>query len=479
LQRHEYARQDALGLAALVRSGQVSPAELVAAAREVIAAHNPVLNAVIADMEFEPARAMAAPDPAAPFAGVPFLAKDFGIHFAGELMEMGSRLTAGTRLPHDTVLAARVRAAGFITIGRTNLPEFANNVATAPVSRGATRNPWDPERTPGGSSGGSAAAVASGMVPIAYADDGGGSIRAPAACCGLVGLKPTRGRVSWAPDFDEVLYGMASAFAVTRTVRDAAAFLDCVHGPAPGDRFLLPAPAGPFQSAIERPPGRLRIAWSARGLDGAPPFDGACVAELHRTVRMLEDLGHELVEAHPPGSHAELVTIFLNYVAAMTALNVDTVCKMTGRIAGPDTIEHTNLKLYAHGGTLKGADILATAQAVNTLARNVAPFFEQNDLWLTPTLSSPPVALDQLNANDPRFTARGWVEEMFRFAPVPVLCNVTGRPAISLPVGESATGLPIGMHFIGRLGSEDMLLALGRQLEDAMPWRDRTPALFG
>ncbi len=469
----DYTAQDGLGLASLIRDGAVSKEEVRAAAEAVIDAQNPKLNAIIGRIE----------PPAAstdgPFAGVPFLLKDFGAHLAGELCEMGSRITKGFRFPHDSELASRFKNAGLDILGRTNLPEFANTVTTEPLLYGPSRNPWDPGRTPGGSSGGSAAAVASGMVPLAHANDGAGSTRVPAALCGLVGMKPTRGRVPWAPDYDEAMFGLGSELVVSRSLRDTAAILDCVHGPAIGDRYLLPPPATGFGSALSRDPGRLKIGFSSAALSGGPEIDPEIGTAIRQIARLCEELGHEVMEARPAVEHSVLPEIFLIYCGSLMATNIDGIAAAGGPQAGPDVLEATTLAFYQHALTLTAVDIHHAGRLVNSAARSVGTFFEDVDIWICPTTAKPAWPIGEKNADDASISAAEWSAMLFDYAPVPGLFNITGNPAISLPLAETESGLPIGIHLAGKFGADETVLSLSAQLEQARPWHDRRPKNFG
>ncbi|MCC7410934.1 MAG: amidase [Gammaproteobacteria bacterium] len=466
----EYAQYDALGLAALVRSREVSAAELTACAREAIETLNPQVNAVIE--QFDPAEAGGKPD--APFFGVPFLVKDLVVHAAGRRCEMGSRLALGMVADHDTHLMQRFRAAGLHTVGRTQAPEFGYCPTTETVAFGPVHNPWALDRMPGGSSGGSAAAVAAGMVPIAHANDGGGSIRLPAHCCGLVGLKPTRGRVPIGPDAADGLNGLAAEFVVSRTVRDSALLLDLVHGAEPGDPYVITPPARPYADVITRPPGRLRIAWTDRPWSGTA-VDPQVQTALAATVRLCAAQGHELVEARPEFDYEDYINATHVIWTANLAGWVDLIAAATGREINQGTLESTTLACWEHGRSLLASDLLWAFGVMNTVSRSVAPFFTDHDLLLTPTAARPALPLGEMNANDAGLDAFGWTQKVFEFAPFTALFNMTGQPAVSLPLARTGTGLPIGMQFAGRWGDEATLLAIAAQLEQAAPWPQIAP----
>jgi amidase len=474
------ARLDAMGQADLVRRGEVTPRELVEAAIGRIEALDPTLNAVVT-RRFEAARAEASQAARAtrdgagarfgPFAGVPFLLKDLGATLGGVRQTSGSRAFRDHVAPADSELVRRYRAAGLIILGKCNTPEFGNHSTTEPALFGPARNPWDLTRTTGGSSGGSAAAVASGMVPAAHGNDGAGSIRIPSSCCGLVGLKPSRGRNSWAPAPDP-LAGLAVEHVLTRSVRDSAAFLDVTAGPAPGDSWVAPPPAGSFLAEAGADPGRLRIAFSTTPpLD--VPVDPACRRAVEETVQLLGSLGHDLEEAAPALDGEVLIE---PYVAIWAAANVQSWREATrelGRDLRPDELEVTTWELVEHGRRLEAAELLDAFDALATATREVAPFFQRYAAWVTPTLAQPPLPLGVLNAS------YGGAVEWWRFDcgfnPWNPIANMTGQPAISLPLTWTDGGLPVGTLLTGRYGDEATLIRLAAQLETARPWADRWP----
>ncbi len=468
----DYARYDGLGLAALVRKGEVSAAELAAAARLGIEKVNPALNAVIGEID-----AQAPSSAGGPFAGLPFLIKDLVIHAEGVRCDMGSRLVDNSFVsPHDTELMRRFKAAGFVAIGRTNTPEFGFASTTEPVLYGPTRNPWNVERSAGGSSGGSCAAVAAGIVPIAHANDGGGSIRIPAAMCGVVGLKPTRGRTPTGPEFGQPLHGLGIEHVVTRTVRDCAAVLDSVQGPGIGDPFIIPPPTRAYASEIATEPGRLRIAVSLAGMKGARA-EGEVRDAVMRVARQLESLGHEVSEASPDYDEDMFHQANIVYWCGFLAAGVLGTAQLNGRKPSPETLEATTLACYEYGMSLKLVDLEMADAFANIVCRSVAPFFNAYDVLLTPTLGQRTVALGHIDANDSSLDARGWYDRLFNHAAYTALYNMTGQPAISLPLAIDREGMPLGMQFVARFGAEDLLLRLAGQLEQALPWADRHPAI--
>jgi amidase len=467
----EYVAQDGLGLARLIRDGEVTVDEVLGCARRMIDAVNPRINAVV---ETYPEPLAGNQDPAAPFRGVPLVIKDLVIHAAGQRCEMGSRLARGLAFPHDTDLMSRFRQAGFRTVARTASPEFGYSPTTETVANGPTRNPWDTTRMAGGSSGGSGAAVAAGIVPIGHANDGGGSIRIPAACNGLVGLKPTRARTPIGPDAAEGLNGMGVELAVTRTVRDCAALLDAVQGPGLGDPYFAPPPAMSYVDAVAAKPRALRIALMTTAWNGGKT-DPEVAAAVRDAARQCESLGHTVVEAAPTVDWDEFVMNCMVYWTANLAVWIEELGKALGRPVDATTLEATTLACYRHGAQLKAADLLNAMAFCNRLTRSFAAFFQQYDVLLTPTLPEPPSPIGTVNSNDPTLDAEGWTRRVFTFTPFTPLFNMTGQPAISLPLARSSIGLPLGMHFVGRYGAEDTLLNLAGTLERAMPWPQLSP----
>lgn len=481
----DIARLDAIAQAELVRGGQVSPRELVEAAIARCEQVNPRVNAVIHELFEEALAACDAGVPDGPFRGVPFLLKDLGATLAGQPYHMGMRLLkdAGFRAPLDTYLADRFRAAGLITIGKTNTPELGILPTTEPDAYGPTRNPWDTDRTPGGSSGGSAAAVASGIVPVAHANDGGGSIRIPASCCGLVGLKPTRQRISEGPIVGDNLSGMTAELVVSRTVRDTALVLDAVHGPALGDPYMAPPPARPYREELEADPGELRIGFTtAPALEGIET-DPECVAAVAATAELLEELGH-FVE---PGSPADVTAsadggvdigdTFLTRWAAGQAMVLDSLAMLLGRPVGPSDVEPLTWALAQIGRERSAGRYLRDVALHHGLTRAIAAWFTGGyDLLLTPTMAERPAAIGTWDDDGPDPMAA--FERAFPAGAFTAIFNVTGQPAISLPLHWSEDGLPVGVQLVAPYGREDLLIAVAAQLERARPWAERVPPLF-
>ena len=472
----DYTAHDGLGLAELVARKEVTPDELAAAAFEAVAKVNPRINAVLHTIPKEAATEIRAGLPRGPFTGVPFLIKEIVLHAKGVRCEMGSKLAQGYVPDADTELMARFRRAGLVLAGTTQTPEFGYNPTTETRAFGPVHNPWDLGRSPGGSSGGSGAAVAAGIVPVAHANDGGGSIRIPASCNGLVGLKPSRDRIPSGPDYGDLLCGLACEFALTRTVRDAAALLDAVAGPDPGAPGHPVPPARPYRELIGTPPGRLRIAWTATPASGAK-VDPECEKAVHETVRLLEGLGHTLIEDRPRydwDSFLENVNVIWG---AFGVASIDFAAAMTGRKPGPDNLEAVTLASYEDGKRYSAIDLLNAMTHCNVVSRQVGAFFEKVDVLVTPTIARLPAPLGELNQNREGMTAMEWTRQIFSYVPFTPVFNVTGQPAISLPLHWSAGGLPVGVQIAGRFGDEATLLCLAAQLEQARPWAARRPPI--
>ena len=463
---------DALAQADLVRRREVKPIELVDAAIARIERVNPKLNAVVTPM-FDLAReAAGAPQLAGPFAGVPFLLKDLFAQYAGVRLTFGARLLAGYVSDHDTELVRRHKRAGLVVVGKTNTPEFGIPPTTEPVLFGATHNPWDAARSPGGSSGGSAAAVAARLVPMAHASDGGGSIRIPASCCGVFGIKPTRARNPLGPDAGDLLGGLVCEHAVTLSVRDSAALLDATSGADLGDPYCAPPPARPFVQEAGADPGRLRIAFTTKAATGAAVHPD-CVAAVEDAARLCADLGHEVVEGTPtydaPAGLAAFVTIY----AAGAASNLKLIETTLGQTLAAEMFEPITWGLAEMGKQIGAAEYLLALGQIQRIARDVARFFVEHDVWLTPTLAEPPLPLGTLDAgyDEP---LKGFMRAG-EFAPFTPIVNATGQPAMSVPLYWNAHGLPIGAHFVGRFGDEATLFRLAAQLEKARPWAEHRP----
>jgi len=471
---------DATGQAEMVRRGDIRPLELVEAAIARIEALNPQLNAVI-HLLYEKARTQAANNdlPEGPFRGVPFLLKDMFGYTAGDPYHMGLRLLrdVGFVAPHDTYVAAKFRAAGLVFLGRTNAPELGTLPTTEPDAHGPTRNPWDPGRTTGGSSGGSAAAVAAGMVPAAHANDGGGSIRIPASACGLVGLKPSRGRTSFGPDLGDAFGGLVSEGVVSRSVRDTAAMLDAIAGAMPGDPYTAPLPNRPFAREVGADPGRLRVGVLTAPPGGAFAAHPDCVAAADAIARVLESLGHDVERSHPaaldePAAPEHFTIIYATHHARLH----DLLAELTGRRLGPDDVDAINWTLAEAGRACSAAQYLATLDWLHGFTRRVASWWVGGfDLLLTPTLPEPPPPLGTFTPTRDNPMEAGL--RATRFASFTLPFNMTGQPAISLPLHWNAAGLPTGVQLVAAYGCEDLLLRVASQLERAHPWATHRPKL--
>jgi amidase len=475
----ELSRLDATAQAELVREGEASPVELVEAAIARIEARNGDLNAVIHPLFEEGLEAAGGDLPDGAFKGVPFLLKDLGATFAGQPLHLGMSYLKERdfRAPVDTYLAQRFRAAGLVTIGKTNCPELGILPTTEPRAYGATRNPWDLERSPGGSSGGSAAAVAAGMVPIAHANDGGGSIRIPAANCGLIGLKPSRQRTSEGPLTGDFMSGLTAELAVSRSVRDVAAILEAVHGPAPGDPYVAPPPARPYTEEVGADPGELRVAlWTETVIE--QDADPEVVAAARAAAKALEGCGHMVEEPDLSALQSiDMIEPFLVRWAAGQAQALDQLAMVGGQPIGPDDVEPLTWALAEIGRDRSAGEYLAAVGQHQAMSRMLAAVHESGfDLLLTPTLGEPPPPLGSFDDSGPdpmKAFERAFLSGCFTAA-----FNATGQPAISLPLHWSDGGLPIGVQLVAPLGREDVLLRVAAQLEQAVPWADRlAPAL--
>jgi amidase len=447
--------------AELIRRGEVGSEELVRLYLDRIERLDPQLNAYVT-VAAEQALAEARSPRPGPFSGVPLPVKDLA-ETAGIRTTLSTRGLAEHVPARDVHVVARLRAAGFVLLGKTNTPELGLTPLTHSALNGICRNPWDRSRTPGGSSGGAAVAVAAGLAPAAHGSDGGGSIRIPASCCGIYGLKPSRGRVSPAPYGD--LFGLSTAGPLTRTVADAAAILDAIAGNELGDPYLCPPPARPFAAEVGADPGRLRIAWTTE-----PPLDtevdAACAQAVEAAALLLAELGHDVVEATPAWGSDELLPAFTRLWQASPALHGPAVR------AG---LEPLGAALADAADATSSVDYLLAVAALQTAARRVVSFWADHDLLLTPTLALPPVPVDWHDDEpDP------WAQfaKNARFTPFTPIVNVTGQPAASLPLHWSAEGLPIGVQLIGRPADEATILRVSAQLEAARPWRDRRPEVF-
>jgi len=470
----EYDHYDAFGLAQLVKSRQVSAAELLDEAIARVERVNPRVNAVINKLYDQARAAIDAGLPDGPLRGVPFLLKDLHALYQGSVTSNGCRFFTANLADHDTELVARYKRAGTVIFGKTNTPEFGLTVTTEPKLFGATRNPWNPEFSSGGSSGGAAAAVAAGVVPAAHASDGGGSIRIPASCCGLFGLKPTRGRNPHGPDRGEGWSGMSTEHVVTRSVRDSAVFLDATCGPDVGAPYFATPPAAPFAGEVGRDPGRLRIAF-ARHTPAGERIAPECDEALAEAARLLETMGHHLQEAAADFVPPELGPAFRLVIAANTRAAIENYAAAQARQPTSDEFERITWRFYEAGAQATAAEYARAVTVLHRCGRLAGRFFQRYDLLLTPTMPRAPERLGVLDMDTTDPEAYSKAVGLFTSFTAPF--NATGNPAISVPLHWSAQGLPIGVQLAGRYGDEATLLRVAAQLEQARPWFQRRPVV--
>jgi len=468
----ETANLDATALGDLVSRKEVTSTELVDAAITRLEAVNGDLNAVITPM-YESAREQAATlVPGGPFPGVPFLVKDFLAEVKGVRFTEGSHFL-GEHVPTaDSEIIRRFRDAGLVFIGKTNTPEFAIGVTTEPQRFGPTHNPWDHSRTPGGSSGGAAAAVAARVVPMAHGNDAGGSIRIPASCCGLVGLKPSRGRVSLGPLYGDLFGGIIAELGLARSVRDTARLLDAVAGPMTGEPYVAPPAPDSFENVIARPPRTLTIGFSAVTPLG-DPLNPECEKGVRDAAALCADLGHHVEEQAPEYDALNLWTHLTTMLASGTAWVQADWSRRLGQSLKPELFEPFVWAFGERGRALSAPEYLMAVQDLQAEVRRFSRFFESFDLWLTPTLGQPPVPLGSLSYDGDPIELR---RRSAKFSPFTYIGNATGQPGISLPLHWTPDNLPVGIHFLARQGEEHVLLALAAQLEQAKPWQDRQPS---
>jgi amidase len=480
----DFASLDATAQAELVRTGQASSLELVDAAINRIEKLNPELNAVIHPL-FDRARQEASSGrlPDGPFTGVPILFKDLGCQIEGEPYHEGMQFLkdADYRPAHTDNLARKYMDAGFVVVGRTNTPELGLVPTTEPKAHGVTHNPWKRGYTSGGSSGGSAAAVASGMVPVAHANDGGGSIRIPAACCGLVGLKPTRGRTSTGPELNDISQFLITELCVSRTVRDTAGVLDAVNGPFPGDATQAPPPKRPYRDEVGADPGRLKIGIQTTNPIGNTPVHPDCVTAAENTAKLLESLGHSVEVAAPKGfDNDELIMQFGAVWAADCSYLLTDWGKKVGKEVTADDVEILTWALAELGKSVTAAQLVEAVTEAMKANRKAAVWWDADgdgfDLLLTPTLGEPPVPHGTFDST-PEDPLGGFFRSA-GFVPYTAQFNVSGQPGISLPLHWNDEGLPIGSQLVAAFGREDLLLQVAAQLETAQPWIDHHPPVF-
>jgi amidase len=489
----EYDQYDGLGLAGLIRKKEISAEAVCETAIARIEALNPKLNAVVTPMYDHARAAIRRGLPDGPFRGVPFLLKDLLAAYAGVPLTNGSRAYQNHVPAQDSEMVTRFKRAGTVILGKTNTPELGLLGVTEPEFHGPTRNPWNTDHTPGGSSGGSAAAVAGGMVPLASGGDGGGSIRIPAACCGLFGLKTTRGRNPTGPEVGAVWQGAVIEHVITRSVRDSAAMLDAVQGPDIGPPFILPPPDRPYLEDMVQDPGRLKIAFTTRSPLHAPVHP-ECVKAVKETARLLETLGHDVEEASPEIDGPALAMSYLTMYFGEVAADIDALREILGRPARRDDLETVTWTLGLMGRTYSAAHFVKAMREWGKAGRIMGRFHQTYDLYLTPTLACPPVMIGELAPKPAETLAlkvvnvlglgrlvklSGMMDKMaiksLSETPFTQLANFTGQPAMSVPLHWTPNGLPCGSHFMGRFGDEGTLFRLARQLEQARPWFDRRP----
>ncbi len=473
---NDYESYDALGLAELVRKGDVQPKELLAAALERMERHEPTLHAVPIPMIEEAERAIAAGLPEGPFTGVPYLIKDLHLLWKGVRTTNGSALFAENVPDHDSELTLRYKAAGLVTFGKSASPEFGITCTTESALFGNTANPWNPEHSAGGSSGGSAAAVAAGYLPLANASDGGGSIRIPAAACGLFGMKPTRGRTPMGPDVGEGWAGMSAIHAVSRSVRDNAALLDATHGADMGAPYVAPAPERPFLDEVGRRGPRLRIAFQRETWNDSPT-EPDCIAAVEDAAALCSELGHEVVERSLKVD-AELIRRASGTIIPTNLLvALEDGAAARGRELSEDDVEPGTWGMSQAAHQRTAADYVRAVKGIHVLGREVERFLQDVDVLLTPTMATAPVRLGQIHLSNPNPAEH--LGKLFQCIGFTQLFNASGHPAMSVPLAWNEAGLPIGLQFAGRLGDEGTLYRLAAELEEARPWFDRRPPISG
>ena len=472
----EYARYDGLGLADLVRRKDVTPEDLVDSAIDAIDRLNPKINCVVQKLRDQALAEIKAGLPQGPFRGVPFLVKEFGMHFKGMVSSAGSRLAQGFKHDSDSVMMQRCRAAGLVAVGTSTLPEMAFNASTESKLYGPTRNPWNLDYSAGGSSGGAGAAVGCGMVPIAHANDGGGSIRIPAAVNGLVGMKVSRGRTPGGPDLGALLWGLGVEFFETRTVRDSAALLDAVGGPDDGYYYTaMPPRGGSFLAAAMRPRASLRIG-VVDHLPGARKTASEQMERLSDTIKLLEGLGH-VCEPLRFDYDAEMFNeSTIRLWATTLGYYMELFANSTGRKIGPDTSEKVTLAVYEYGKSLRAFQLEEAMSQQNAITRNVCTAMKGYDVVLTPAISRDVAKQGEMDQDAAKVDMPAWWQQIIQnYSTFTPLFNTTGQPALMLPLWQAKSGLPLAMQFVGHLGDEETLYSLAGQLEQAAPWSGRRP----
>lgn len=470
----DYMSHDAVSLAKLIRAGEVAADEVLEAAIQRADAVNPTINAIVSRNDGAARGRVAAGLPDGPLAGVPFLLKDLGALQEGVGMGNGSRLWEGFVAPLDATYTERVEAAGLVVFGRTNTPEMGVSWTTEPAANGPTRNPWNLDHSPGGSSGGAAAAVAAGIVPVAHATDGGGSIRIPAAHCGLFGLKPTRARNPAGPLAGEGWSGLSTGHVVSRTVRDSAALLDATHGPAPGDPYAAPVPAGAYLDEVGREPGKLRVALHLTALDGTPLHpENAAAAKT--AAELFASLGHEVEEAMPEFDTDALRNALEVIIAGNLWVAIAARYKQLDKRPDGEDLEKVTWEWAQRGNERPASDYAAAVGVIHQAGRQLAAFYKRYDVMLSTVMRNPPRPLGFLRQNESDLDH--FIADLADEMPVTPLANMTGTPAMSLPLAWSTDGLPIGIHVGAAFGREDLLFRLASQVEQAKPWAHRRPEI--
>ncbi len=472
----DYESHDALGLAALVARGEVKPEELLEEAWRRVEERDPRIHAVVLPMMDAARAAIAGGLPDGPLRGVPFVLKDLHLGTPGVPTTSGCRLFESYVAERESEIVSRYRRAGLVIFAKTHSPEFGLTTSTESRLFGRTANPWNPEYTAGGSSGGAAAAVAAGIVPAANASDGGGSIRIPASCCGLFGLKPTRARTPMGPEVGEGWSGMSAVHAVTRSVRDSAALLDATAGPEPGAPYHAPAAARPFLEEVGAPPGRLRIAWQRTAFNGAPTHPD-CVAAVEDAARLCAELGHEVREATLAVDADALREATLTIIAANLRATLEDRAAALGRELVEDDVEPGTWFMVQGAAGRDAAAYARAIRGIHAAGRSVARFLEDADVLLTPTMAAPPQPLGVLSLSNPDLP--GYIAALNQSIGFTQLFNASGNPAMSVPLAWNAAGLPVGVQFVGRFGDEATLFRLASQLEQARPWDGRRPVPAG
>src|SRR5215470_15533895 len=468
----EYRKHDAISLAELIAKRQISAEEVLEAAMARAEQINPMINAIVHKQYEQARRAAAAGLPEGPLRGVPFLIKDLGFFETGEPTTFGSSLFKDFVAEHETGYVRLCKKAGLVFMGRSSSPEFGLNPNTEPRLYGSCHNPWNLEYSAGGSSGGAAAAVSVGILPVAHATDGGGSIRIPAAQCGLFGLKPSRGRVSMAPDAGEGWGGLSAGHVVSRSVRDSALMLDCTAGMEPGDPYTAPRNEGSFLEAIARPPRRLRIALMLKDHRGAK-LHPECLEAVQGAAKLCASLGHVVEQADPELDMVALRPMNTRISAANTARSCNLRWKALGREPNADDVEAVTWAVFQRGLRVRGTEYIEAIAAAHLVGRRMAAFLTNHDVILSTTLAGPPPKLGYFDQNGDVGT---FTERVTEYLSVTPLHNAAGTPAMSVPLHWTADGLPVGVHFAGRYGEEATLLALAAELETAQSWFDRVPA---